>query len=126
MSVDYCIQLKLKCVDWAVLRVFEDKLQRILTACRDMDDRALLIELECVREWMPTDHPRWLGFEVEQQLQVLPEQFMIAQQLQRNPGSVIQLNMGLGKVRLICSLHCLGQFWVVKPHFLRNNPRLEL
>jgi hypothetical protein len=54
-----------------------------------------------VREWTPTQHLRWLAFEVEQELQIRPNQFAIVQQLQTNPGSVIQLNMGLGKTRVL-------------------------
>jgi hypothetical protein len=101
LGVDSQIQLRLRCVDWAVLCVLEDKLRRILSVHPDEDAHALLTELECVREWNPTQHLRWLAFEVEQELQIRPNQFAIVQQLQTNPGSVIQLNMGLGKTRVL-------------------------
>jgi hypothetical protein len=92
LDVDSQIQLRLVCVDWAVLCVLEDKLQRILSVHSDEDAHALITELECVREWNPTQHLRWLAFEVEQELQIRPNQFAIVQQLQNNPRSVIQLN----------------------------------
>jgi hypothetical protein len=101
LDMDSQIQLRLKSVDWAVLCVLEDKLQRIITAHRDEDSDSLITELECVREWNPTHHLTWLAFEVEQRLQIRPNQFVIVQQLLKKPGSVIQLNMGLGKTRVL-------------------------
>jgi hypothetical protein len=83
-------------VDWAVLCVLEDKLRRILAIDDDADPHSLLAEFECVREWDPVKHPRWLVFEVEQNLQIRPNQYSIVRQLLKQPGSVIQLNMGLG------------------------------
>jgi hypothetical protein len=88
--------LRQKGVDWAVHCVLEDKLGRILAIDADVDPHSLLAELECVREWNPVEHPRWLVFEVEQNLQIRPNQYSIVRQLLKRPGSAIQLNMGLG------------------------------
>lgn len=80
------------------LCVFEDKLSRMMHI---QDKYPLMAELECVREWDPFEHPRWLAFEVEQELQIRPYQFSVVQQLLENPGAVTQLNMGLGKTRVL-------------------------
>lgn len=66
MDVESPSKLRCKSVDWAILCVLEDKLQRILAFHSDEDAHSLLAELECIREWHPAQYPRWLAFEVEQ------------------------------------------------------------
>lgn len=40
------------------------------------------------------DHPEWLVFEAEGQLQIRPAQHRVAQLLMGDPGAIEQLNMG--------------------------------
>jgi len=54
-----------------------------------------------VREWSVDEHPQWLCFEAEGQLQIRPAQLTVARHLMDNPGAVDQLNMGEGKTRVI-------------------------
>jgi hypothetical protein len=61
------------------------------------------------RTWCPDEHPEWLVFEVEGQLQIRPAQHWIARHLISSPGSIDQLNMGEGKTRVI--LPMLALFW---------------
>jgi hypothetical protein len=91
------METRLKIVEWMMLCVLEDKLIRIL----NIHAHALLGEMECVREWNPFEHPKWLAFEAEQQIQIRPYQYSIVKQLLENPGSCTQLNMGLGKTRVM-------------------------
>jgi hypothetical protein len=79
-------------------------LHRILAMHLGGNAQTLVAELECIRKWKPTQHVRWLAFEVEQQIQIRPHQFVVVKQLQNKPGSVIQLNMGLGKTRILVPL----------------------
>lgn len=88
-------------IDWGVLCVLEDKLHRFYRAACEKNEQVLLTEIQCSREWSPFRYPRWLAFEVEQQLQIRPNQYSIVRQLQETSGSVIQLNMGLGKTRVL-------------------------
>ncbi|KAI8807157.1 hypothetical protein BJ742DRAFT_739966 [Cladochytrium replicatum] len=80
------------------LEVLNNKLERIKLAKTDTE---VIRELETVRRWSVDEHPRWLVFEVEGRLQIRPEQYSIAQHLIDNPGAITQLNMGLGKTRVI-------------------------
>ena len=89
--------------------VLEDKLHRLLSICKthhhgklDSSKVALVLqELRCVREWDPKEHPRWLAFEFEQRLQIRPHQYAMARHLMDNLNVISQLNMGLGKTRVI-------------------------
>ena len=58
-------------------------------------------ELKVRRTWDAVQHPQWLAFEVEGQLQIRPAQHSVAQHLMANPGDIAQLNMGEGKTRVI-------------------------
>jgi hypothetical protein len=95
-----CMETRLKIVEWMMLCVLEDKLVRILSF-GNLNEHALIGEFECVREWNPFEHPKWLAFEVEQQMQIRPCQYSIVRQLLEKPGSCTQLNMGLGKTRVM-------------------------
>jgi hypothetical protein len=88
-------------IDWAVLCVFEDKMRRLIYAKVNKDDTSLVQEFCCIREWQPVSHLRWLAFEVEQQLQIRPNQYEVVRQLQHTPCSLMQLIMGAGKVSIV-------------------------
>ena len=90
-------------VDWALLCVLEDKLKRInrLLLGHHGSETELIQELQCIRTWSPTSHTHWLAFEVEQQIQIRPEQYSIVRQLLSTRGSVVQLDMGMGKTRVL-------------------------
>lgn len=45
------------------------------------------------RLWSPAQHPYWMVFEAEQQLQIRPAQYRVAQHLMDHPGAICQLNM---------------------------------
>ena len=60
------------------------------------------------RTWDVAEHPKWLVFEVEGQLQIRPAQYYIAKMLLDNPGAVAQLNMGEGKTRVILPMMALA------------------
>ncbi|TMW55336.1 hypothetical protein Poli38472_013227 [Pythium oligandrum] len=86
------------------LCVLEDKIERLIHAARAKlppPPAYFVEELLAHRGWSTLKHPYWLVFEVEAELQIRPEQFIIAQHLIRNPSSVCQLNMGRGKTRVI-------------------------
>jgi hypothetical protein len=58
-------------------------------------------ELQVHRTWSVDDHPAWLVFEMEGGLQIRPAQHWVAAYLMEHPGSIVQLNMGEGKTRVI-------------------------
>eukprot|EP00951_Prasinocladus_malaysianus_P021135 scaffold174391_cov33-Prasinocladus_malaysianus.AAC.2 len=62
------------------------------------------------RTWDVNQHPLWLVFEAEGQLQIRPKQYFVAKQLLENPtaGPIIQLNMGEGKTRVILPMLVLS------------------
>ena len=63
-------------------------------------------EMMVTREWAPAEYPEWLAFEVEGRLQIRPKQYHIANNLIKgeNAGSIVQLNMGEGKTRVVIPL----------------------
>ena len=79
----------------------------------------VIAELAIRTVWDTSKHPHWLVFEVENGIQIRQDQYKVAQHLIDNPGDVVQLNMGLGKVSfmlkiaLLLSLYC---FIPVSPH----------
>ena len=91
-------KLRVQIIEWMMLCVLEDKLSRLARARSQHD---MLVELDCIREWDPFEHPRWLAFETEQQLQIRPYQYSVVRQLLANRGTCTQLNMGLGKTRVL-------------------------
>lgn len=66
-------------------------------------------ELLVKRTWDVCQHPQWLVFEAEGQIQIRPQQHWIAMCLINNPGAIAQLNMGEGKTRVI--LPMLVLYW---------------
>jgi len=83
---------------WLQLCVYEDKLARLLSFSKSGSIEEVMTELDIRTVWDTSKHPFWLVFEVENGIQIRPDQYKVAQHLIDNPGDVIQLNMGLGKV----------------------------
>ena len=96
------MELRQQIINWMCLCVLEDKLSRLPSAVAT--PATLKEELLCRRNWNVWEHPKWLAFEVEHCLQIRPCQYNIVKQLldsPDSPGSVIQLNMGLGKTSVL-------------------------
>ena len=74
---------------------------RVLETNVSRTEGLLVQELSCVRKWCPVKHPGWLAFEVENRLQIRPQQYDIAALCIDHPNSIAQLNMGEGKTRVI-------------------------
>jgi hypothetical protein len=87
---------------WLRLCVLDDKLERLTKLDRDANEAEILKEVASYRIWDTTQYPAWLVFEVENGIQIRPEQFVIARHLLNHPGHIVQLNMGLGKVSTRC------------------------
>jgi len=87
-----------QCVEWMLLCVLEDKLDRLV---KSSSDHEVLVEANSARAWNPWSHVDWLAFEVESQLQIRPYQHAIVEQLLTRRNSMIQLNMGLGKTSVL-------------------------
>ena len=88
-------------VIWLKLCVYDDKLTRLVLLVGLGAMEEVLSELNTVTRWDAKVHPYWLVFEVENSIQIRQEQVKVVQHLINNPGHVIQLNMGLGKTRII-------------------------
>ncbi|KAF0725418.1 hypothetical protein Ae201684_016188 [Aphanomyces euteiches] len=88
---------------YLALIVLSYRLERLQHQLLNSESKATLMqELLCKRTWSWDEHPRWLVFEVEQHLQIRPEQYAIVNHLLESPqGTICQLNMGLGKTRVI-------------------------
>lgn len=74
------------------------------------------------RCWDVQAHPEWLVFEIEGGLQIRPVQYQVAKKLVDDPGSMVQLNMGEGKTRVILPvliLHWAGRDGAGEPSLLR-------
>ncbi len=108
---------------WLEFCVLEDKLRRMLSAARS-DPQALQRELQDTkRGWSVREHPEWLIFEMEQQLQIREVQYQVAKHLMSNPGAIAQLSMGEGKTRVILPMLILhlgraGNRQVLRLHIL--------
>eukprot|EP00035_Acanthoeca_spectabilis_P000997 m.76812 g.76812 ORF g.76812 m.76812 type:complete len:2981 (+) comp10556_c0_seq1:218-9160(+) len=90
---------------WMALCVLEDRLRRLLAQCIATPAKSeLAAELELCRTWDTDRNPQWLAFEVDGGIQVRPAQYALAQTALTTPGAVMQLNMGLGKTRVIVPL----------------------
>jgi hypothetical protein len=87
---------------WLQLCVLEDKVARITKFNTHGLVDSLVQEIVVNRTWNVQEYPYWLVFEVEGQLQIRPQQYAVAFELIRNPGSILQLNMGEGKTELFC------------------------
>eukprot|EP01114_Cavostelium_apophysatum_P014761 TRINITY_DN3907_c0_g1_i1.p1 TRINITY_DN3907_c0_g1~~TRINITY_DN3907_c0_g1_i1.p1 ORF type:complete len:3214 (-),score=676.59 TRINITY_DN3907_c0_g1_i1:917-10525(-) len=96
--------------EFALLTNYESKIQKLLEILGDWSrskdskegfEKQLFTELENVRQWKFEEYPLWLLFEVENQLSIRPVQFEVARKLMDAKGTVLQLNMGEGKSRVI-------------------------
>jgi Protein of unknown function (DUF3638) len=131
---------------WQRLCVLQDKVARCLLRCRsargscglaaphmDMSPQALAAELLNARSWDPAQHPAWLAFEVTHGLEIRERQYRVARKLldqpgergstpeEREPGALLQLNMGEGKTRVILpmlALELAGRGHAVRLAFL--------
>jgi hypothetical protein len=87
------------------IHVLVQKLNRIFHLCETKSSSFLILrELRNKRIWSTTKYPKWLVFEAEGNIQIRPEQYLVARHLLDNPSSISQLNMGLGKTRVILPL----------------------
>ena len=88
---------------WLQFCIIEDKINRLYEYSQNPKRKRtnLINELSNQRDWYDHQKPHWLAFEVEGQLQIKSEQFVIANHLLKNPGHIVQLNMGMGKTRVI-------------------------
>lgn len=81
-------------------------------------------ELLVTRTWDAAQHPQWLVFEAEGQIQIRPAQHRIAEHLISNPGAIVQLNMGEGKTRVI--LPMLALHWADGSRLVRYDRRVRI
>lgn len=102
LSADAKGRIKDSVLQWLTLCVLEDKVIRMKEIAETQNMPELLRELkELDREWDYKEHPHWLLFEVEQQLQIRKLQYLVARFCIRNEKTITQLNMGEGKTRVI-------------------------
>ena len=96
---------------WLELCVLATKIKFLLSFASDdlNENKAFIQELIAVREWDIHQHPYWLVFEAEQGIRIRPEQYKVAHHLIQNSGDAVQLNMGLGKTRVILPMLIL--YW---------------
>ena len=85
---------------WLQLCVLQDKFSFLLNL-GSSKNKDFVRELTSQRSWDTNFHPYWLVYEAEQGIRIRPEQYMVVNHLIHNRGHVIQLNMGLGKTRVI-------------------------
>ncbi|TDH71197.1 hypothetical protein CCR75_002704 [Bremia lactucae] len=118
-------QFRIGVIRFMELCVLEDKVERLIWKAKrsELSSAQLVDELVNDRQWLSKEFPYWLAFEVEGRLQIRHEQFVIAQHLINQPGSVCQLNMGRGKTRVILPMLFLyfsqsQRSKVVRAHFL--------
>lgn len=107
--------------------VLEDKLKRLVFIggmSSQVPPSYFIEELSNIRRWKSADYPYWLVFEVEGQLQIRQEEFLITKHLIDNPGAICQLNMGRGKTRVILPMlflyFNLHSAKIVRGHFLTS------
>lgn len=88
-------------MDWMQFYVLSDRIQRVQKYLESNEIHNALVELNVQRCFDPYKHPTWLAFEFDQGLQIRPDQATILHHVLSRNGSVTQLNMGLGKTRVI-------------------------
>ncbi|KXS16815.1 hypothetical protein M427DRAFT_285457 [Gonapodya prolifera JEL478] len=120
MTLQTYLQFRQVVLTYLSLLVLRDRLHRIRDAFESKDfatQRTILLrELSTHHKWSVSEHPGWLVFEVEGRIQVRPEQYDVAHHLMKNPRAITQLNMGLGKTRVILPLlmiHFAGNSGVI-------------
>eukprot|EP00979_Chaetoceros_neogracilis_P004738 scaffold823_cov145-Chaetoceros_neogracile.AAC.3 len=107
---------------WLELCVLQDKFSFLLSSGR-WRKKEFMRELTSQRSWDTNIHAYWLVYEAEQGIRIRPEQYEVANHLINNNGHVIQLNMGLGKTRVILPMLIL--YYSYRPFFERI-PRLHI
>lgn len=111
LTRDACKKLVQGINVWLQVCVLEDRLERLVHLTNEDNmkemEPTLIKELQVKRVWAPLEHPKWLVFEVEGQLQIRPTKYCIAKHLLSNPGHISQLNMGEGKTRVILPMMAL-------------------
>lgn len=113
-------------IRWIELCVLDDKLECLLRFFRGNEPEAnayknkdFLRELTSSREWDVVKHPYWLLYEMEQGIRIRPEQYGITHHLIHNHGHIVQLNMGLGKTRVILPMLILFYSYQQNQHIPR-------
>jgi hypothetical protein len=94
---------------WLQLCVLEDKLARLMRLHASGDTNAWVNELRWNRIWPVKQYPEWLVFEAENNLQIRPLQYSVAQSMVQTPNQFVQLNMGEGKSKVIVPMLLL--YW---------------
>jgi len=122
LSGSAVLRLNAGTLTWLQACVLEDKLRRACDLASVGSVEELERELQEVgREWDVQQHPQWLVFEVEQQLQIRKVQYRVAHFLTEHPGAITQLNMGEGKTRVILPMLLLSMAQpdlLLRLHFL--------
>lgn len=125
LSIEDSNALKDTILFYMELCVLEDKLVRLCWLGGDpLNTTKVINELSSIRVWDINKHPRWLAFEVENRLQIRQEQYKIAKHLVSYPGSICQLNMGLGKTRVILPMIVLEVLH--QAHIANKLPRIHI
>jgi Protein of unknown function (DUF3645)./Protein of unknown function (DUF3638). len=114
--------LQWRTLNWLELCVLEDKCHALLLF--EHDEAAFLTESRSTRKWDTAKHPYWLVFEAEQQIRIRSEQYTVANHLIDidNTGSIVQLNMGLGKTRVVLPMIIL--YFCFEKNHVKHTPRL--
>ena len=122
LSAEAIETLRTSIIHWLELCVLEDKCNCLLSFKGDVATNTdFLRELSSQRQWDVHKHPYWLIYEMEQGIRIRPEQYEIANRLMNNTGDVVQLNMGLGKTRVILPMLILFYSFQEKYEYI---PRL--
>ena len=122
LSTESIGTLRTSIIHWLELCVLEDKCTFLLSFKGDVTtNKDFLRELSSQRQWDVHEHPYWLVYEMEQGIRIRPEQYEITNRLVNNAGDVVQLNMGLGKTRVILPMLILFYSFQEKYEYI---PRL--
>ncbi|KAI8841476.1 hypothetical protein BJ741DRAFT_701608 [Chytriomyces cf. hyalinus JEL632] len=106
------------------LHVFHARIERLQRAAVSNSYEALVKDI-FVREWSIREFPKWLVFEVEGGLQIRPNQHATALQMMNKPSSIVQLNMGEGKTRVIMPMILLAHSSESLPRVTALTPLLN-
>ncbi|KAJ3397400.1 hypothetical protein HDU80_009570, partial [Chytriomyces hyalinus] len=106
------------------LHVFHTRIERLQRAAASNSREALVKDI-FVRKWSIRAYPKWLVFEVEGGLQIRPNQYATALQMMDKPSSIVQLNMGEGKTRVIMPMILLAHSSKSLPRVTVLNPLLN-
>ena len=120
-----CKELNKASIYYGTLCVLEDKLNRIMWGLKKLDNKEeknpsfwkqiVLNNILSNRVWDASKRPYWIAYEVEQRIQIRPAQYRIATFLIERENRTTQLNMGLGKTRVIIPMMILHFLFDVFP-----------